>query len=311
MKRNGGEGKGDPGVGEDPHDAPPDDRDEAPPMAPRGAVAGRPRHRPAVARERAGTVRSRSRARRPKVLIADPNPDVLESTAILVANLGYEPVPVDQPVDLLEIVEEVQPGLVLLETQFPGLNVAGFVAALRAHGPTATIPLAFFSASKDLAATTTRHQAWGMLAKPFALRELAQLLEAALGPSPAMKALGGGNVEREVRDAFREFRNLITAFSNYLAMLQSDPALSRPSRLAVLRLGDIALKMEARSEHMRSFVLGFLLPEPEEPAPPRTPARNREARSDEDGPWRHPKTARVSESVPGLEQPNKSSAKEP
>lgn len=235
------------------------------------ALQPRSRTRPPVGGERTGTVRARARSRRPKVLIADPNPDVLESTAILVANLGYEPIPVDQSVDLLEIVEETQPGLVLLETQFPGLNVAGFVASLRAHAPTANIPLAFFSASKDLAATTTRHQAWGMLAKPFALRELAQLLEAALGPSPTMRALGPRNVEREVRDAFREFRNLITALDNYLAMLQADTTLSGPSRLAVLRLADVALKMEARSEHMRAFVLGFLLPEPDEPTPEPAP----------------------------------------
>ncbi|MFO1534896.1 MAG: two-component system response regulator [Thermoplasmatota archaeon] len=240
--------------------------DGAEPVSRRAALQepARPgRARPGATRERSGTVRTRARARRPKVLIADPNPDVLESTAILIANLGYEPVPVDQPTDLLELVEAARPGLVLLETQFPGLNVAGFLAALRAHPPTAGIPVALFSASKELAATAARHQVWASLAKPFALRELAQLLQAALGPSPAMQAKSG-NVEREVRESFREFRNLVTALDNYLALLATASELSRPSRLAVQRLEDVALKIEAKAEHLRAYVLSLMVPPTED-----------------------------------------------
>lgn len=177
---------------------------------------------------------------------------------MLVERLGYTPVQVFQPGEVLEAIERTRPGLVLVETQFPGLNLSGLVAALRTHPGTADLPVVFFSATKDLAATAVRHDVWAALGKPFTERELAHLLRTALGPTPARPA--PRSVEKEVREAFRELRNMLTALDNYLALLDQAEELSRPSRIAVRRMGDLALRMEARTEHLRSYLLSLLLP---------------------------------------------------
>lgn len=192
--------------------------------------------------------------------MADPDQDVLTSTALLVSSLGFEPVSVGQPDDVLAQVETHRPGLVLVETQFPGLNLAGFLAALRSQPETAAIPVAFLSASKDLAATAARHQVWGTLAKPFSLRELGMVLTRALGPSRAMLEEGAQrSIEREVRAAFHDYRNVLTAVTNYLAVLEASE-LPPQARMAADRLVELATRLEGRTEHLRAYVLSLVLP---------------------------------------------------
>lgn len=229
------------------------------------------RPEPGGGRARPKRVRGAERAGQPtlpRALIADPDPDVLASTALLVTSLGYEPMQVSDPAEILETIERERPGLVLLEPVFPGLNLSGFLAALRSHTETNSIPLAFYSASKELAPTAARHQVWGTLAKPFSVRELGVILNRALGPSPAMLQAGmERDIEKDVRAAFHDYRNMLTAFGNYIALLQKSPDLAPPARMAVNRLQELALKMETKTEHLRAYVLSLMLPFAEAEAP--------------------------------------------
>ncbi|MEA3166581.1 MAG: hypothetical protein QOJ26_1453, partial [Thermoplasmata archaeon] len=95
------------------------------------------------------------------VLIVDPDPDVLQSTGLLVESMGYVALRLAESDDVLESVDREQPDLVLLEVKMPDLNVAGLLAALRSSPRTSRIPVAFFSSSYELASIAARHQAWG------------------------------------------------------------------------------------------------------------------------------------------------------
>src|SRR6185503_8500139 len=120
---------------------------------------------------------------KPKILVVDDEPDVLESTAGLIESLGYTAIRLGDAAGILETVEREKPDVLLQDLKMPGLNVSGLVATLRSNPMTADVPLIFFSANSDLAGTAARYDAWGYLSKPFAKQDLARLLREALGSS--------------------------------------------------------------------------------------------------------------------------------
>jgi CheY-like chemotaxis protein len=194
------------------------------------------------------------------VLIVDPEPDLLESTGQLIEALGYPVLRLAEASEVLEVVERERPALVLLEVRMPGLNLAGLMAALRLHPQTARIPVAFFSASIELASLAARHQAWGHLAKPFGYEELAHLLGRALGPAPGHAEVKASlEVEREIRTAFRESRNLLAALRNYTKIIERTE-LDAQARAAVARMDDLVLMLEARTERLRAYIVSLVGP---------------------------------------------------
>lgn len=195
------------------------------------------------------------------VLIVDPDPDVLQSTALLVEALGYDTVRLGDAADIFDTVMRDRPAVVLQETQMPGLNVAGLMAALRTEPATAHVPVVFFSAILDLPAQAQRHQAYGHLAKPFGFQELARVLERAIGPPPGRATFEASqDVEKEVRLAFREYRNLLAAFNNYTTLLDKSRDLPHGARPHVERLQDLILMLEARTVRLRAYILALIGP---------------------------------------------------
>lgn len=211
--------------------------------------AGRP---PEPAATTARAARRPRPAAAPTILVADPNATVLESTARVVESFGYRVVRVGRPEALLEEVHRHHPALVLVEPWFPGLSLAGLVAALRADADVAGIPLVFTSASPDAQALAVRHRAWGALAKPFTPRQLQIVLLHALATE------GGPELEdvtRQFRESFRGVRDLLTAMAGYLALLPHD---APDWRIAVDELEDISLRLEAKAERLGNLVLSLL-----------------------------------------------------
>lgn len=195
------------------------------------------------------------------VLLVDSDPDVLQSTALLVEALGYEAVRLGEAAEIFDSVLRHRPSVVLLETQMPGLNIAGLLAALRSEPGTASVPIVFFSAILDLPAQAQRHQVAGHLAKPFGFQELARILERHLGPPPGHATFEASqDVEKEVRLAFREYRNLLAAFNNYLTLLDRAKDLPAADRPHVERLQDLTLMLEARTVRLRAYILALIGP---------------------------------------------------
>jgi CheY-like chemotaxis protein len=200
-------------------------------------------------------------ATRGPVLVVDPDPDVRQSTILLMEALGYEAVGLGEAPDIFDSVLRERPSLVFLETQMPGLNIAGMMAALRSDLETASVPVVFFSAILDLPAQAQRHQAAGHLAKPFGFQELARILDRFVGPPPGRATFEASqDVEKEVRLAFREYRNMLAAFNNYTTLLDKSKDLPPHDRAHVERLQDLVLMLEARTVRLRAYILALIGP---------------------------------------------------
>lgn len=190
-----------------------------------------------------------------KVLIVDDEPDVLDSTALLVQALGYEPLRVSDPADILPTVERERPGLILQDLKMPGLNVAGLVAALRLNPRTAEVPLVFFSAGSDLPTTSARYDAWGYLSKPFGKQELSRLLQQVLGaPADKPSSAPGRDAHKEVRAVFHDYWNLLAALSNYILVLDETPGLPPEAQKSVKGLDELIMKLESKTDRLSTYI---------------------------------------------------------
>lgn len=191
-----------------------------------------------------------------KVLIVDDDPDVLESTALLVESLGYEPITVSDPAQVLETAEREQPAVLLQDLRMPDLNVSGLVACLRLSPATDEIPIVFASAIEDVSSMANRYDAWGYLAKPFGKEELARVLEEAIhgGPPPAQK----DDPRREVRRLFHDQWNLLAALGNYIDVMKDAEGSGPEIEQSVDGLEKTVLELEARTERMQNYLLAVL-----------------------------------------------------
>lgn len=188
-----------------------------------------------------------------KILVVDDEPDVLESTALLIESLGYQAIRLDDAGRILETVERERPALLLQDVRMKDLNLAGLVATLRSNPETAEVPLVFFSAHEDLAGTAARYDAWGYLSKPFGRAELARLLDRVLG-SAEEELSSGRKVQRDVRKIFHDQWNLLAAISNYTEILQKAKGLTADEERCIRGLYETLLKLEAKTDRLRSYV---------------------------------------------------------
>jgi CheY-like chemotaxis protein len=188
-----------------------------------------------------------------RVLIVDDEEDVLQSTAMVVESLGYEVTTLADPAEILEIVHREMPAVILQDLHMPGFNLAGLVASLRSDPATATVPLVFFSANSDVAATAARYDAWGYLSKPFTAHELAGVLAKVTGDPPGPRR----EPEREVRAVFHDYWNLLAALANYSGILDGMEGLPPQARLAIGGLHDTILKMESKTDRLRTYAMSW------------------------------------------------------
>lgn len=92
----------------------------------------------------------------------------------------YDVVRITDPLHALATIEEVQPALVLLDVNMPGLNGYDLCRQLRANPATAELPVVFLSCMKDLVDRLAGYDAGGdgYITKPFDLRELQSVVRA-------------------------------------------------------------------------------------------------------------------------------------
>jgi CheY-like chemotaxis protein len=193
-----------------------------------------------------------------KVLICDDEPDVLDSTGMLVESMGYRVSTVRDPAAVLDTIERERPDLVLQDLRMGGLNVAALMATLRANPETADIPVVFFSANADLPTIAARYDAWGYLAKPFGQEELRRLLDHVLGPGGEHRARPLPEVRRDVRTAFHDYWNLLAALNNYIQVLEKAGPLPPDAARARRGLEEIVLKLESKTDRLRTYLLGII-----------------------------------------------------
>ena len=116
----------------------------------------------------------------PKVLLADDEPAILESTRLLLTEMGYDVVCVASATDILPALLRESPDLLLQDVRMPGLDVQALVATMRREPAVADIPVLLFSASMEIDEIAARIGAAKHLEKPFKPHELANAIEGAL-----------------------------------------------------------------------------------------------------------------------------------
>lgn len=115
--------------------------------------------------------------RAPRVLIVDDDPDIRESTAMLLALSGFDVRTHGDAEGILERIGAERPDVVLQDVMMPGLDLRGLMRRLRNHAALRRVPIVLFSASVDVEATAREVGADGGVGKPFEAQVLVRALE--------------------------------------------------------------------------------------------------------------------------------------
>jgi CheY-like chemotaxis protein len=129
-----------------------------------------------------------------RIVVVDDAEDITEFISEVLQDTGHTVVVCNQGGDALRCIIEGHPDLVLLDIRFEGMTETGWdiLARLHEHPLTERLPVIVTSAALD---DLRAHDAWlqhrgiSVLAKPFDLDELLDLVESSLsGPeSPAAR----------------------------------------------------------------------------------------------------------------------------
>ena len=117
-----------------------------------------------------------------RVLIADDERDIVDLLRIVLERAGYEVISAGEGQRALELARERPPALCILDGTMPGLAGFEILAALRADGSTAEVPVLVLTATVDEEREMRRHgiQPDGFMRKPFdnarLLTEVARLI---------------------------------------------------------------------------------------------------------------------------------------
>ena len=115
-------------------------------------------------------------------VIAEHDPWEIHLLNVFVERLGLCPLQVFAGQDVLPLVREVQPELILLESELPGaVCCTDVLCALKADLITCDIPVFVLAWSAGQAATDLAAGATGWLEKPVAYRALRDAVHAAIG----------------------------------------------------------------------------------------------------------------------------------
>jgi len=118
-----------------------------------------------------------------KVLIADDETGVLDSTGALLREMGYSVVTTADHRKVPLLIRTESPSLLLLDVVMPGMEIRAFVKLLRDDPSTRAVPIILFSAGFGIDDGWWRLEVEDFLPKPFRPSDLAEAVERAIGAS--------------------------------------------------------------------------------------------------------------------------------
>jgi CheY-like chemotaxis protein len=114
------------------------------------------------------------------IVVVEDDPKVAELIKdVLEIEPDYDPVPVSNGLQALDVIRSVPASLILLDVRLPGLDGLQLYDMLRADDTTREIPIIFVTANSDSAAFRS-HNFEHYIAKPFAPDELLDQVAAVL-----------------------------------------------------------------------------------------------------------------------------------
>ena len=202
-----------------------------------------------------------------RVLVADDDGESCNATKALLEELGHEAVPTQEQ-RVGEAAAAEHPDLVLHRLHGP--DGTAIVADLRGRLETFDTPVVFYSSPAELPAAATRYDAWGHLDIPLQRAAVERLLRRVLKPAPPPEPADA--VRRNVRSAFHDYWNLLAALANYVQVLEGGRKPTPEAERAIQGLDDLMLRLESKTDRLRSFLIGLVDSlEAEEAQPPPGP----------------------------------------
>jgi len=127
---------------------------------------------------------------RPRILVADDDPDILFLLGRLLERDGYDVVKAPDGTEALRLARESRPDLLLLDVSMPGADGYSVCRELQADGPSAP-PVIFLTANAHTSARVSGLDAGAVdyITKPFEPAELKARVRAALRTKEAKDAL--------------------------------------------------------------------------------------------------------------------------
>lgn len=123
--------------------------------------------------------------KRPRVLVVDDNPDILDFLVDVLSQEGFDPVPAASAEEAIQEFRTIPADAVLTDLRLPGRNGLDVLREVRRIRPGTVVFLMSAYGEWDLDLQAMNEGAAEFLAKPFRAEELLGKLRKCLGPSPA------------------------------------------------------------------------------------------------------------------------------
>lgn len=164
-------------------------------------------------------------ASRPRVLWVDDDADLLAYYESMLTAAGYETETLDQPVRILERIEQFRPDAIVLDHDMPGCQGVELARVLRQDASYMTIPILFVSASPEAPELLEQHSIAGnaFFRKPLDEEAFLRSLQQHLTKAQLIAA------RMDLVSQRRELRSLqnpdyfLTALGNLLASMDTEP----------------------------------------------------------------------------------------
>lgn len=189
---------------------------------------------------------------KPKVLLVDDDSSVLESTCLLLDQLGFQGIPLSTPHNVVRVASKEQPVAILHDMQMPRLDPATIVRQLRRSPETSRIPLYLFSARADVADYAARVDAAGFLIKPFRRYELEKALQGAIASTQADDEQGDHWAAQTDETLFHEAWNTMTSLNTYIDVLRSNRHMSPAERRRIAHVDRLLLRICHLTDQMQT-----------------------------------------------------------
>ncbi len=110
------------------------------------------------------------------VLVVDDDPDIVDLLEVALEGQGYA-VLASVGAESVQVAHDIQPDVILLDINMPGMSGVEVSQRLRADPVTADIPIIVMSAQDRLRATGPLMRVDDRLPKPFGLADLYRVVE--------------------------------------------------------------------------------------------------------------------------------------
>ena len=115
-----------------------------------------------------------------RIVLADDEPDVLESTVMVLETYGYEVTGVPRAADIIPTLLKVKPDILMQDVFMPGLELERHIQDIRSKPELRSVRLLIFTASVEGEEIARQVGADGVVRKPFDAGRIQETLERAM-----------------------------------------------------------------------------------------------------------------------------------